>query len=221
MTARKLASQFPGIALSKGFTEVDFGYGQTRDTFRSVEAMRKTVFDIVNSHADLLDSPDLTTLTDTAIAIGDYLLFQDISDSNLAKRDTLQGLFDILLAQANSFSADQTFSTQILTNNVLRGSISIGDDAATSFVTELGGFVFIHTAGQTSRGSLFYADCGASPAITSIYAGSTVDLTTGVLTGTTGVDTRVTYSAATDAIYMENRSGSTRVFNFTIIGDQL
>lgn len=46
------------------------------------------------------------------------------------------------------------------------------------------------------------------------------DVTTGALTGTTGVNGNVTVSAHTDGnIYVENRSGVTLVIAYTVLND--
>jgi hypothetical protein len=52
--------------------------------------------------------------------------------------------------------------------------------------------------------------------------GGTMTVTTGVLTGTTGVDGAVTFStdAGTNDIYIENRRGGSANFNLTFLGMQ-
>jgi len=55
--------------------------------------------------------------------------------------------------------------------------------------------------------------------MTIISCGANIEVTTGILSGTTGTDGKFTISAHTDGkIYFENRRGSTRGFTYTLFG---
>ena len=52
--------------------------------------------------------------------------------------------------------------------------------------------------------------------LTSVYTATNVNLTTGVLTGTTGTDAKLNISAVSDTIYVENRLGASRFIRVKI-----
>ena len=65
---------------------------------------------------------------------------------------------------------------------------------------------FLETgANSIDIGSLFYKQASN---LSSIYAATNVDFTTGVLSGTTGTDGKLNISAVSDTIYVENRLGA-------------
>jgi hypothetical protein len=77
---------------------------------------------------------------------------------------------------------------------------------------------FFVTGGGNTSGAVYF-DVGASPACVKLYGDTTFFVvTTGVLSGTTGTDNRVTVSAHSDGnIYLENRIGSGLTFSYTIL----
>ncbi len=105
--------------------------------------------------------------------------------------------------------------------NVYSGdSDSMADDSAISFTPgKTNSFMLVYAVGSegTTYGLvLFNTD---TPTVTSISAGSALAVTTGVLAGTTGTDTKLTISAHTDGkVYIENRLGSTKTVKYTLIG---
>ena len=100
-------------------------------------------------------------------------------------------------------------------------SVSIADDAVHSFTPPFtSGFVLVHSQNGAATKRVMAQYCASGTAVmNSLNIGTDYNVTTGVLAGTTGVDTKVTVSAHTDGkIYIENRSGATATFNFTILG---
>lgn len=96
------------------------------------------------------------------------------------------------------------------------GVTNINDDAVYSFAPPGdSGFVMVAvytTVGNTSWGLYTYRTATGSHMI-AMNAGANIDRTTGILTGTTGVDGRVTVSCHTDGkIYVENRLGAVKSF---------
>ena len=97
-------------------------------------------------------------------------------------------------------------------NNLVGSSQTIADDAVYSFTP--GATIGIV---EISPRAISYADCWGKAAYratstvftTKMYGSAVVDVSTGVLTGTTGVNGHVTISAHTDGkIYIENRRGT-------------
>jgi len=106
-------------------------------------------------------------------------------------------------------------------------AVTIADDAvATLAMGRTGGFLFI-TAGGTSTttieaiSGLVFFDAGTTPAISKqTFAGiaASLDVTTGVLTGTTGTNGNVTISPQSDGtIQIENRRGGVVEFSVVIL----
>ena len=88
---------------------------------------------------------------------------------------------------------------------------SMADDTATSITpTNAQGILFLRTLGGNIMAAVFY-DAILPTAYCSLLTGTaTVEVRTGVLSGTTGTDEKFTISAHTDGkIYLENRRGST------------
>lgn len=94
-------------------------------------------------------------------------------------------------------------------------TITVADNAVAAFTPpRTGGFVDFTVAGETLFPQLqhfasFRFDVGTSPTASPITEGSNATVTTGVLTGTTGLDGDITYSAQDDGtILVENRGGA-------------
>jgi hypothetical protein len=94
--------------------------------------------------------------------------------------------------------------------NVRSFTATIGDDAATSFTPlRTAGGIMITTGGTGNGGIGNYNT--VTPTMQSVVGGANFAVTTGVLSGTTGTDTKLTLSAHTDGkIYVENRTGQSR-----------
>lgn len=111
--------------------------------------------------------------------------------------------------------------TAILNESPL-ASAALADDTATSFsMPKAEGLVLVWQLGNAADGCLVvYRQTAAACNILFNGASSNWQATTGVLTGTTGTDTKYTISAHTDGkIYIENRRGSTQYISAMVIGD--
>lgn len=89
---------------------------------------------------------------------------------------------------------------------------ALADDDWVSITPSLpsGALIFIGSTADTTIWALVSYNT-ATPAIAKHTGGANLDVTTGVLTGTTGVDTNFTISAHTDGkLYLENRRGGAR-----------
>lgn len=101
------------------------------------------------------------------------------------------------------------------------GHQTISDDGVHSFTPVCTtGFICVHLEGNSTHWLLRYFRVGASGSVmTAVASGAAGASTTGALTGTTGTDGNLTVSAHTDGnIYIENRSGASRVATWFIIG---
>lgn len=98
----------------------------------------------------------------------------------------------------------------------------IADDTAISFTpeTEYGLLIVFHRYPPSSAWGLVRYYAGAASALTNLWTGgSTLEVTTGALTGTTGTDTKFTVSCHTDSkIYLENRTGGALSMHYVILG---
>lgn len=97
---------------------------------------------------------------------------------------------------------------------------AINDDAVaiiTPGVTR--GTLIITTGSLDGESGIFTYRAESTPYCTSLAIGSVTNATTGVLSGTTGTDGRLTVSAHSDGkIYIENRRGGARSVTYTILG---
>lgn len=106
--------------------------------------------------------------------------------------------------------------------NTYRGNIN--DDSVVSFTPPYQNGVIVislQVDGGTYGGIVnFTAQSGGTASTTKWAGGANLNVTTGILTGTTGSDAKVTVSAATDGkIYLENRIGNVRSFGYTVLAN--
>ena len=97
-------------------------------------------------------------------------------------------------------------------------TFTIADDAAISFTPDSTRGIFLFVTNDSGAGydALLSYIVGASPRINSLITNINFEYTTGVLAGTTGSDSVITFSAHTDGkIYVENRTGTS--YNVTCI----
>ncbi len=110
----------------------------------------------------------------------------------------------------NSFGAIHTISQ------------SISDDSVFSFVPAVGWGMLLITGAALGHNGVFAFRCSAGSEYCGVVTqfSTSFDTATGVLTGTTGADGKITVSAAvsTGRIYIENRSGSSRSLQVLVIG---
>lgn len=165
---------------------------------------------IAPASADISDATatGIALLTAASAAAGRAALSAAASGAN--------GDVTNLTALANTLINPQGYSS------CSGGTVTLANNAATgitlpntiSLVAILCGSASIAPKG------IWYARPG-TPTMTllTMVTDATVDTTTGVLTGTTGTTGHVTVSAATDGkMYLENRSGGTRSFAYTVLG---
>lgn len=96
---------------------------------------------------------------------------------------------------------------------------TIADDAVLTITLNKSVFtgVGIVTVGTGNYG-MYLVRAAATPAVTAMTTVSAnLNATTGALTGTTGVDGKVTVSADVGMIYIENRLGSSQAIHFTLL----
>lgn len=95
--------------------------------------------------------------------------------------------------------------------NLSSGTIDLADDNATSFTPGRTHGIMLMSCQNTSIGVVVGYEVGATPSITIIAQnGTSFEVTTGALAGTTGSDAKFTLSTHTDGkIYLENRLGGT------------
>lgn len=95
--------------------------------------------------------------------------------------------------------------------NLSSGTIDLADDTATSFTPGRTHGIMLMSCQNTSIGVVVGYEVGATPSITIIAQnGTSFEVTTGALAGTTGSDAKFTLSTHTDGkIYLENRLGGT------------
>ena len=122
---------------------------------------------------------------------------------------------------ANGVIYDSAKHTMSKAEGFYTESWEMADDTAQSFLVP-------GTGG--GRGLMLAVSCGAAtfagivwarvtnPNASVIAAGISLAATTGILTGTTGVDGKITISPAVDGkIYVENRAGSTQTVTITVL----
>jgi hypothetical protein len=118
-------------------------------------------------------------------------------------------------------------TTALTINGQLEGTkgfrsfeIEIADDSVgTIDVSSIVRGIVLITRGTDANGAAMVVYKTDTSAVTSsIHLGSGVEISTGVLTGTTGTDNKYTVSAHTDnLLYIENRLGNTITFKVTIL----
>lgn len=120
-----------------------------------------------------------------------------------------------------TLTGDIATNSDIIINGATTGSVSITltDDTATT-ITLPHKAMFIDIIDGADENypnngahGMLYVDVGWSRSLITYYSGSLLDrINNTTLTGTTGVDGRVTVSTIADAIMIENRIGATRTF---------
>ncbi|AVQ10146.1 hypothetical protein [Siphoviridae environmental samples] len=99
----------------------------------------------------------------------------------------------------------------VLTRSMTAGTTPLANDTATAFNlldsnTRRTGILSVATSADNNSG-VFHVRVGSSPLLRALAVGGNVNVTTGVLTGTTGVVGKFTVSVAGDSVYLENRTG--------------
>jgi hypothetical protein len=126
--------------------------------------------------------------------------------------------FDGTAGQQQNSAATIDDSGNLDANSFRSRSITLADDAATSFPSPsgVGCGIFLSGAFNTDSGLVWIRTTAGSAALL-LAAGSAIAVTTGALAGTTGTDGKLTVSGHTDGnIYIENRIGITVSHGLTL-----
>ncbi len=112
---------------------------------------------------------------------------------------------------------------QMLSQNEVLRKIQLTNNTATAITppTEQGEINIIQGGVTVGSGAVLFDADSSSPAISIAYQGSGnyIEVTTGILSGTTGTDAKLTISTHTDGkIYIENRMGYTNNINIRFSG---
>jgi hypothetical protein len=99
----------------------------------------------------------------------------------------------------------------VLTRSMTAGTTPLANDTAVTFNlldsnTRRTGILSVATSADNNAG-VFHVRVGSSPLLRGLVVGANVNVTTGVLTGTTGVAGKFTVSVSGDLVYLENRTG--------------
>lgn len=132
-------------------------------------------------------------------------LVLDITEISTGKR--VIGTPAQLLVRGNTFADYPTGTTDLRLFD--RRSITLADDAATSFTPLVTAGLMKFTADESLLCGIVRYRVGATPQCSILDIQSNQAATTGALAGTTGTDTNFTFSTHTDGkIYIENRRGA-------------
>jgi hypothetical protein len=124
-------------------------------------------------------------------------------------------------ADAISTAGGMSVAGSAVVNAISSNSATINDDAVFSRAVGTGQLLLLTLTGAGTDQTAAVINCraGATPYCVVVAGGSLVDATTGVLSGTTGTDNRVTVSTHTDGLlYIENRTGAARGMRLLVIG---
>lgn len=167
----------------------------------------------------------LTELAAANVASGDMIPIVDVSDTTHAASGTTKRVAAGAFAQvgaANTFTQDQTVNANLTAQRFITRTDSIADDGVVSFsfgLSAVGMIILSSTTFGDSVPGIIHFRAASSPTCTKIAGGSNLNVTTGVLTGTTGTNGRVTVSCTDGGvIYIENRMGSTMSIRTTFLG---
>jgi molybdopterin converting factor small subunit len=170
---------------------------------------------------------NLTALAE-APATTDLVAIVDVSASE-TKKLTVANLIDAVEGNANTFTAPQTVNARMGAQGFGTSRAIVDDDTVTTITPVAGitrGMLLLTNSGGagSNRSEINAIIAFAVPATSSVaiiaQVASRVEAATGVLTGTTGSDTKVTVSVDSDTglIYIENRIGSQATISAMVIG---
>lgn len=151
-------------------------------------------------------------------AAGDLLMVQDISEGTGAGADAYKRLplsEVALLGTAQTWTATQTFSA-IRTGDT--GPILDDNVVVLSSVPNPCMILFFPTSGATPSVIAMFRPAAPASQLVATNNNAQVTVTTGVLTGTTGTDGTVNFSASGGNVYVENRRGFGIQYRYLILG---
>lgn len=176
---------------------------------------------------DAISEFDITGKTDTVITAADEISFADVTDSNAIKKDTVQGILDLVsVSDVYDFGSLTAASSSTATTWTDVTSLSATvTPTSTSDKVELSGVVYI------SQGSGVYSTGirllrGATPIGVGDAASSRTQVTTGIISSSGEaslialpikfVDAPSTTSSTTYKLQFNNLNSGTTYFNRTI-----
>jgi len=183
---------------------------------------------LANEHIDWTSSTENLSTSGT-IASGSQTVTGNISltgnvdgrdvASDGSKLDSIEALADV----TDNANVRTALGTGVDTVSLFGNTLTLADDVAVSVTPNQDtGIIIINP--QTSGASTFNAVVAYGAIATSYTAivaqsGSSVEVATGALAGTTGSDTKLTVSSHTDGnVYIENRSGASITIGYTLLG---
>lgn len=163
----------------------------------------------------------LTTLAAASVASGDWIPIVDVSDTSMAATGTTKKVQATMAFTntPNTFTADQTINALLAAYHLRSASITVAQNTA-GIITpsqNLGIAVISVNFFPDVAGIIVYR-AAASGFCSILAGGANLEATTGILTGTTGNNGKVTVSAHTDGnIYIEQRRGASVAFRITFL----
>lgn len=140
-------------------------------------------------------------------ASGDQFVIVDVSDTTHSANGTTKKLAASFIA---FLSQNNTFTGAIVATYLRSGSTGgIANNTAVTITPPLTyGLMLIGPSNASGLGNVaavmtYAVNSSTTPNL--LASGSLVETTSGVLTGTTGTNNKVTFSCATGLIYVENR----------------
>lgn len=157
----------------------------------------------------------LTTLSSSTVASGDWIPVVDASDTSMAATGTTKKVDAGNVAitdKNNTFSGFNTFSSTLTASAYRSGDVSVNNNAATILSGVAGrGILILLNGNRNGESGMIAFRAQASPYCTLLTPdGSTlIQTSTSILTGTTGTNGYITVSATSGGeVYVENRSGT-------------
>jgi hypothetical protein len=111
-----------------------------------------------------------------------------------------------------------TTNSRVLADSLRTGSAAVNDDTALTLTGGgTSGIIFLSTTAANDWGVVKYRGRASSPHATLVAGGTLFAVTTSDVTGTTGTDGRLTFSATTDNLKVENRTGASATITWFFI----
>lgn len=162
----------------------------------------------------------LTTLAAASVASGDWIPIVDVSDTSMAATGTTKKMPATIAFNNlnNNFSASQTVQGGVVATNFRTTTFSIAQDNV-QIVTPAGaiGIIMFSVNFFPAAGGIVMYRAASSPFCSVVAGGADLEVTTGILSGTTGNNNKITVSAHTNGnIYIEQRRASSISFTITL-----
>jgi hypothetical protein len=169
----------------------------------------------------------ITALTTKVTPVAaDAVVITDSAASDVPKRVTFTNLIAYLttlfadLTTTQTITGTKNFSSVTATSMVASTfrsyAQSIADDGVFVIPTTAAGFIMVSQSSDITALAFGYFRAPTASLTAAIHVGSNAVFTTGVLTGTTGTDGKMTISTNDSNLYIENRRGATRTYTITL-----